>query len=357
MQHRLRFGWLFLLVSAMACPSNCGGADTNPGTDPGPSDTGNVDPGGQDPSPDGVAEIPADVFVDVPGDPGQPPKDSLEGVSDPGAADDGGPPPPGPHPLFEFTGKIGISEKSKPEGGAEHSGVGALIWDAPPDTTHTLVNETGDCQYWLVILGQDCDPECDFDEYCGTDGKCHPDRDRVGAGTITVSGTAVEVQLVPDDSDWYLDPGEAPADLFGPGDTITVEATGDEIPAFKETVSGVGDMLAPWATGSLTMVDGADLILPWVVQGDGATVEVALQTGWHGVPPVAIIWCSAPDDAGVITVPQMFVEAYPAAGGMGLFPHVSWVQRISRKVVDGPFGPLEVKVYSRRTFSLIHNPW
>lgn len=352
MNRPARIGLPVFLVAALAC-SGGGGDDTNPATDTGPLDTEGGDPGGQD------------LLLDTSVDPGPTPKDLIEGTADevlpdPGAdpvvVEDGGPTVPGPHPLFEFTGKIEISETPAPGGGSQNSGVGALIWDAPPDTTHTLVNEMGDCQYWLVILEQDCDPECGFGQYCGTDGQCHPDRDRVGAGTITVSGIAVEVQAVPDDTDYYVTQGDTPDDLFGPGDTIAVSATGDEIPAFEETLQGVGDLMAPWAHGTLDLVDGADLILPWEVQGDGSTVELAVRTGWHGAPPIAIIWCSAPDQAGAITIPQMFVEAFPVAGGMGLFPWNSVARRVNRKVVEGPYGPIEIRVGSRQTFSITHNP-
>jgi len=350
-----------------ALAPGCGGDDqTDSGFDKDAAEVEeNLDIGINDPGlTDTVTDVPKDTDADlkeeIPGDPGQTAEDVDEGLKDllddPGGQDDGGSQPQGPHPLFEFTGKVEMAETTNPEGGAHHSGAGVIFWDAAPGTSHTLVNEMGGCQYWLVIFPGTCEPACNPDQYCGTDSECHPYRNRTGAGTVTITGTTTEVQAVPDESDWYVVQGETPDDLFGPGDEITVQASGGDIPAFTRTLTGVGDMLAPWAS-VLTMLDGSDLYLPWTVQGDGATVELALQIGWHGAPPVAIIWCTAPDDAGAITVPQMFVEAFPPAGGIGLFQHISWVERVSREVVDGPYGPIEIKVAARRNFSLIHNAW
>lgn len=62
----------------------------------------------------------------------------------------------------------------------------------------------------------------------------------LAAGTITVTGTTIDVTLTQSDvGDPYLPPVVPPNDLFAAGATLTVTATGDVVPAFT------GDVVAP----------------------------------------------------------------------------------------------------------------
>ena len=150
---------------------------------------------------------------------------------------------------------------------------------------------------------------------------------------------ADERPAVPDDTAWYTVEGtDDNPDLFGPETHITVSATGDQIPAFTVQVDGVGDMVTDFGH-ELLLEDGAPKIINWDVQNDGATIELAVLS------------------AGSLVIPQALVEAFPPAGGMGLFPWLGFIRRVKRKVVESPFGPVEVTAVSEKTFQAVHNPW
>ena len=62
----------------------------------------------------------------------------------------------------------------------------------------------------------------------------------LSAGSITVTGTTTDLALAQGSADDpYTPTTETPADLFAPGATLSVTATGDVVPAFA------GDVVAP----------------------------------------------------------------------------------------------------------------
>lgn len=105
---------------------------------------------------------------------------------------------------------------------------------------------------------------------------------------------------------------------------------------------------------ALIMMTAADTMAVDLQAGDGATVEVALRTGWHGAPPPAMIWCVAPEAGGALVIPQHMVEMFPPAGGIGLFPHRSFARRVHRAVIETDLGPLEISAMAWKNSSLIH---
>ncbi len=284
--------------------------------------------------------------VDVVEDEVEPPVDMIE---------EDVAPQPEYHPLYDFVGAIKILERTEPDGKVGQTSLEALLYDGPSmPFWGSHLESSGDCAYYQNLIQPKCDPECEpWVEFCGLDKQCYPSPQRASAGTITFDGLAVPATLTPDNTAWYHIEWEQPEDLFTPDSEILVSADGAEVPAFEVELSGVGDMAAAWG-GMYTLEDGKDNEFAWTPQGDGSIMELAIVTGWHGAPPPAMIWCSAPDEAGKIVVPQKFVEAFPPAGGVGLFQHISWANRVKRKVVEGPFGLIQVAVMSELMFSISH---
>jgi hypothetical protein len=80
-----------------------------------------------------------------------------------------------------------------------------------------------------------------------------------------------------------------------------------------------------------------------------------INSGWHGAPPVAVLYCEASATAGRILIPRAIVEALPVIGGMGLFPHGSFIA-VTRSVnvpVDNRI--VEVSISRRAALNPLHN--
>jgi len=307
------------------------------------------------------AELPADVPADVPTDvpPADVPPDVPADVPADTPPDDapGETTGPEPDPVWGFAGTIRLEQYMSYANGAvpQSSAVQILLDDAPNGRAHVIEAEAGACRFYRAPPPWTCTPACadDWTEYCSIDGVCLPYPQRVSAGTITLAGLQGGPYVIPvGDADWYSAP-ETPPTLFEPGAAITVSASGGDVPPFEAHLTGVDLMKTP-IDGALTLVDGADQAVTWTPAGDGSTVELVLQIGWHGRPPEAIIWCTAPDADGSVTVPQAMIEAFPYFGGMGLFQHPCLLRRVSRAVVLGKGGPIEVLAASVMGFGVIH---
>jgi len=277
--------------------------------------------------------------------------------ADDAGPDDGGGEVTEPDPVWGFAGAIRLMQYMSYANGAvpQSSAIEITLQDAPHGRNHVVEAEAGGCRFYRAVEIAPCDPPCadDWSEYCSIDGQCLPYPQRVSAGTITVSGVAGGPYVLPvGEQDWYDTP-QTPPELFTAGADLTVSAAGGAVPAFEAHVTGVAPMQAP-IDGMLTLLDGADQGVSWTKAGDGSTVELILQIGWHGAPPTAILWCTAPDADGQITLPQAMIEAFPYFGGMGLFQHPCYLRRVSRAVVASHGGPIEVLAASVMGFGVVH---
>lgn len=280
-----------------------------------------------------------------------------DGAGGDAVGDDSGPISPDKlHPMFDFVGEV-VLEKLFYAGGERGSYISAIFRDSIGARAHYLNETIGDCELWYAIGLPECEDPCDTDQYCDFDGECRDYYERIGAGNVKIEGLAETWTLAPDESYWYNSPPALPGELFKVGDQIVVSADGDAVPAFEVSINGTGDMTADWLTGQVEMIDGQDIVLNWDVKNDGATVELAFQSGWHGAPPTAIIYCSAPESQGSFTVDSYLIENFPPMGGIGLFPHESWIRRVNREVLDAPAGPVAVEARANSNFSFTHNAW
>jgi hypothetical protein len=361
----LRRAWL-LVAGCLLLACGCTGSGGTDAADIAP------DAAVDTPTPDTVPDL---GDADAPSDAARPDADDVtepdaladaaepDTVADLPPADDLGPDDGGgevvtaPDPVWGYAGTLHLTQYMGYGGGAvpQSSALEILLQDAPNGRNHVVEAEAGACRLYRAVEIAPCTPACadDGSEYCSLEGQCVPFPQRVSAGTITVSGVAGGPYVIPvGEQSWYAAP-ETPPTLFTPGAAITVSASGGDVPAFEAHLTGVGLLQAP-IDGALTLLDGADQNVTWSPADDGSTVELVLQIGWHGRPPDAILWCSAPDAAGRVTVPKALIEAFPYFGGMGLFQHPAYLRRVSRAVVDAPGGPVEVWAASVIAFGVIH---
>ena len=254
---------------------------------------------------------------------------------------------------FALAGAIRVVE-------AYSSGAGMVVgaWveidlrDRPAPMTYVLAAEDGACKVWVPAEVM-CTPPCAVDQTCAATADCEPQSVAASAGELTLAGLVTTFTAKDVGGGYTLSP-EPPSDgLVDAGDAITVAAAGAAIPAFTAALRGVAD-LAIEGTGLVELADGKETTLEWTPAGDGSLVEAVLQLGWHGAPPTGIIACRAPDSAGAITITPTVIRPFPYFGGIGLFQVPSWLERVSRTVVDAPGGPIEITASSRVNLGVMH---
>lgn len=285
------------------------------------------------------------------------PDESEDSVEQKDVADEDTVDKPPPHPLFGITGGVLMSKRTMPSGQAGPSSIGIRFNDQLPIPRHILEKEAGGCQYWSFNpLTPVCNPECDPDlEWCGEGNVCHFWPAKLSAGEVTIEGLSLPVSVNPNGAGSYASPMGLPGALFEANAAITVTAKGGpDLAGFQGQTSGVGEFLI--ASGNTyQMEDGKDNVFSWTPVGDGSTVELEIRTGWHGDPPTDIIWCVGPEADGQVVVPQALIEMFPPAGGDPVMQHPSSIRKISRTIVDGDYGPIEISALNEVTFYVTHN--
>ena len=257
---------------------------------------------------------------------------------------------------FELAGSIAIVEVySDGFGGVAGSYVLPDLRDRKPPTGYVEKAAAGACVVWTRADAV-CTPQCGEGLACDAAGACVPIALPASAGTLTITGlVASPMTATPTEFGYTMSP-EPPADgLFDAGDVITVAASGAAIGAFEASVTGVSDMHID-GVGYYELVDDQDTTVTWRPANDGSDIEVLFQVGWHGAPPTGVIACRAPDAAGQVVVPAVVVNELPYLGAIALFQNPSWIERVSRTVVDTAQGPIEITASSRVNVGLSHAP-
>lgn len=155
-----------------------------------------------------------------------------------------------------------------------------------------------------------------FDGPDASGGGCNfynaPNETGLSAGPIDVTGTSAPIMLVPSSASppvmYSPMPNPPPADLFAPGDSITMTAAGSEVPAFT------GSVVAP------AVIEGAAFPAA-VSRATGGTVTWTARTAdemwlWLAAPSQAgtidLLWCRMPD-SGSFAIPPAGVALFPAS--------------------------------------------
>ena len=209
--------------------------------------------------------------------------------------------------------EIVVAESTSPTLGA---GSAYATASNPPFTEPVSPDRivVGDCAYVPETLPVPCEPECVAPEHCGLDGACHPQVQKLDAGTITIEGLKVGVTLEPLTQYLYYTatytPGEpADGDLFEPGATITASSQGGaNVGPFQVSTTGVATLVTPLPC-ELAPKAGEDLVVTWE-PAQGSPVRFEMRSGNHGDQFSRIV-CEAPD-TGSLTVDGALLAKYLA---------------------------------------------
>jgi len=192
--------------------------------------------------------------------------------------------------------------------------------------------EEGDCVFYRYSPPL-CDPPCESPDTCAFDGTCRPEPTWLDVGAVTLTGTTPEITLEPTDHNTYYTT-EAYSDLYTPGDTLTVEASGSaEVDPFSLSVDGTS-LLSP-LDQSFTMAEGEPMVITWDALGSPpeGRVLVHLDNDHHGISAYAE--CDTLASAGEITVPASIVDLMISAGhsGIGTYVENATIQRYTQTTI------------------------
>ncbi len=260
--------------------------------------------------------------------------------------------PPAANPLFDLIGTVELELRPKNEWvDHDETRIAVALRDRPYVDNYVEQLRVGACTLYLRDDNPTCDPPCAETETCQRDNTCHPFPNGASAGDITLTNLSspnrpLTIGVVSTDPWVYYEDRLLDFAWFKPGDSIQISAAGAAIPAFSALVEGVGP-LDVTSGHELLMDTQQDLQITWNPAGDSSKIELILNAGWHGAPPLGVIRCEAEDVDGQITVPQRLLVDLPYCAGICLFQHPNWIERLSRVVVETSAGPLAAHVYSR----------
>ncbi|HOA13453.1 MAG TPA: hypothetical protein PKI57_05825 [Myxococcota bacterium] len=321
--------------------------------------------GGQgDDVPDASDSVQDTEYLDQSGDPG-------EDVPDPTDAGDSTEPDqirqPSPH------GRVQVAVYKAGSSYNDRAQVDVELYDLPmrmdafgaysPEMYQVWLAE-GDCvQYFPVEYA--CNPPCDWDKLCVSGNRCQAAASRQSAGDMTLRFGSTSFESKPtgtEDNPYWYSFDNVDAGLVDPATTVTVAADGFDgrYGAFEIPVGGVGpaEFFLDDEWGTLDLDDENGNEITWTVpKGDlnGMVVEVTINTGWHGAPPAAVIYCVKPVSAGSLTIPASIAKQMPPMGGIGLFQHMSGIAMSRSGFADVQGRTVQLHVARLHNLNVTHN--
>jgi hypothetical protein len=283
---------------------------------------------------------------------------TADGAEDSSAEpDDTGPPdatdasPPEP-PLFDLIGSVELELRPANQWVTyDETRLAAAFRDRTYVDNYVEHARVGACTLYLEDAATACEPACAPEEACQRDGTCHPFPQGASAGPIklvnrTRGDRPVTLAVVEGDPWVYYEDQLLPRAFFSPGDRLEVDAEGAALPSFSAVVEGVGPLTLT-SGDTLDMGARSDLEVAWKPAGDNSKIEMILNAGWHGRPPVGVLRCAANDAEGRIVIDASLIADLPYCAGVCLFQHPNWIERQSRVFVDTPVGRVSVTAMSR----------
>jgi hypothetical protein len=202
---------------------------------------------------------------------------------------------------------------------------GAVADGVVPGDVPELSTQSGGCRL-LKRRNLFCNPRCQSDTTCGTQGQCVPYPAGRSAGTVTITGLARPAVMMPSALGKRYDDSKLPHPGFQPGASILLRAAGEELRAFALRGVGVGPVAL--AAGEVVLEPGKDFELRWQAGAAGpARVHFELAIDQHGLTR-AKLECDVPDE-GVARVSAALIDELIAAGTSG-FPRIL----VARRTVD-----------------------
>jgi hypothetical protein len=185
-------------------------------------------------------------------------------------------------------------------------------------TDWEVVASEGDCVYIEATEPFFCEPACDWDEYCTSDGSCAKYPEVLDVGTMTLAGLAIPITLERNTSGRYVSSEQfPPADLFDANDQITLSAPGSVGPEFSVSVTAVAS-LSPALACDVDLSAGGDLEIQWTQGAGDATVRFEVISWFVHAYSFPKILCEV-SDTGSLTVPAaLFALWAPDRFGLAL---------------------------------------
>lgn len=223
---------------------------------------------------------------------------------------------------------------------------GAVRDSVMPSDVPELVNEEGVCRLYRKP-NLFCDPPCSAGTTCGDAMACIPAPSNQSVGTVTVSGLAIPLEMMPSGVNSYTNPvtPALPHPGFTEGAAITLDAAGGAYSAFE--LRGRGISALSLENEEFVVADGEPLSVNWAPPADseGQVVRFTLEFNRHGGTPTWLE-CDAPD-TGEFEVPASLLGELLSLEVSG-WPTLS----ASRRTVDSTMispGCVELRVVSAVT--------
>lgn len=216
-----------------------------------------------------------------------------------------------PAPRFDAAdSSLWITEMPPMTGGAtEYSRILGTFRDGAFPSAHDEVMREGACRL-LTYEPVSCDPIC-TDGLCVDTDQCAPYPAQLSAGTLTLTGLYDDLELTPEQGRYWHQDG---VDLYAPGATVTVSASGADVDAFDlSVVAPGGDNPTVDRAGTLDFPRfsmGAGYTFTWTPVDPGSRVRLWMAADVaHGQPYAAIVECDAPD-TGSLSIPAGILDGY-----------------------------------------------
>ncbi len=197
----------------------------------------------------------------------------------------------------------------------------ALDGVVPVNVYHPQATE-GEC----TLLQRDnpfCDPPCEANETCDTDGQCIPYPTAQDLGVVTIEGLVQPVSMEASAPGYTYFDTALPNPPWEPGALLELNTGGG---AFQPvTLHAVAPQAFTASDSAWEIVQGDPLVIDWDAPSAEvrSTVHITLNVDLHGVTP-ALIECSFADD-GEGEVPADLLEQFLNLGITG-FPEGSFAR-------------------------------
>lgn len=219
---------------------------------------------------------------------------------------------------------------------------GAVLDGVPPGDVWEELDAADGCRL-VVAPDSFCDPACPSGETCGADGCIATPRTH-GVGTVTVTGLASELSLMPSmSSRRYSLSAALPYPPYDEGASIQLQAEGGDYEPF--TLQAVGVPLLELGAGEIAVARETPVTLSWTARSEvgPARVFVELDIAHHG-GIFARIECEVEDDGELVIAAQLVTQLVDR--GVAGFPTVSVTRRSVDSTTIAP-GCVELEVGSQ----------
>jgi hypothetical protein len=198
---------------------------------------------------------------------------------------------------------------------------------------------------------------------CVEDEVCEPYPEYAQAGDLTFDGLHGGPVVLQPNGYFYASQGaKLPVDAFADDATVTVTATGEDVPAFTVNAGGVPPLVAAFTNDELHVADTADAVVQWT-PADPTDPDLRVRltlnanNAGHGLPYESVIECDT-EDVGGLTVPAPLIAAFPTTerweACAGSDCPLSTLTRYRKGSVDVAGTPVDLAVGSQIHLWVIH---